>query len=559
MQKRPGLNNSFLSRNTYIFLFSLLGLIYFIGLFVPLIDNDSAHHAAIALQMHLTGDYANLVDWGGDYLDKPHLLFWLSAFSYKIFGVTSFAFKFPSFLFTLLGIYSTFRLGKILYNKEVGRLAALLLASGFAFIVAVTDVRMDAILTATIAFATWQLIAFVQHRRFINVLLSSLGLALAFSTKGHIGVFVPVVGTFFYILYRKEYSLFLNWRWLCLIFFFFLFISPVIYAYYLQYNLHPEKVVRGKNHINGIKFILFNQSIERFTGGMGGDAKNDYLFSLHSFLWAFAPWSIITFIALAGYLKNFFRRSEEWATVATFVVVLLIVSFSSFKLPHYLNVIFPVSAIMTAATIVKKSFDKKWISSIFTLQFVVSSIILLIAAFINGWAFPVRNPWVIIGTILFLALFFYFAISKSYSPVQKLVAVPVSAMILLFFLLNANFFPGLLKYQAGQQLENITRGKVDPNDVYIQKGGYSYSSSYTYYSKSVFKTFDDSLLSTGRKIWLLTEPPQLEKLKEDGYRVGTVYSAIHFRVTKLSFKFMNPSTREKECSRMMIVEILSKN
>ena len=47
-----------------------------------------------------------------------------------------------------------------------------------------------------------------------------------------------------------------------------LFIFPVVYCYYLQFNLHPEKIVRGKDHINGIKFILFNQSVERFSGGM---------------------------------------------------------------------------------------------------------------------------------------------------------------------------------------------------------------------------------------------------------------------------------------------------
>ena len=53
-------------------------------------DNDSAHHATIALRMHLTGDYVNLIDNENDYLDKPHLHFWLCALSYKIFGVTTF-------------------------------------------------------------------------------------------------------------------------------------------------------------------------------------------------------------------------------------------------------------------------------------------------------------------------------------------------------------------------------------------------------------------------------------------------------------------------------------
>lgn len=127
-------------------------------------DNDSAHHANIALHMYLTGDYVSLVDHAGDYLDKPHLHFWLCAMSYKIFGVTSFAYKLPSFLFTILGTYSVYRLGKSLYNNEVGKLAALIIASSFAYLLANNDVRMDAILTASIALATWQLVDFIKTK-----------------------------------------------------------------------------------------------------------------------------------------------------------------------------------------------------------------------------------------------------------------------------------------------------------------------------------------------------------------------------------------------------------
>ena len=191
------MDQPFLSRSVYLFLFSLLGLVYIIGLFVPLMDNDSAHHANIALHMYLTGNYINLIDHGKDYLDKPHLHFWLAALSYHLFGVTTFAYKFPSFLFTILGTYSTYRLGKSLYNNEVGKLAALITASAFAYILANNDVRMDAILTSCIVFATWQLVDWVKNKKLINALGGALGLALGFCTKGHIAVVVPAISTLF--------------------------------------------------------------------------------------------------------------------------------------------------------------------------------------------------------------------------------------------------------------------------------------------------------------------------------------------------------------------------
>lgn len=518
-------------------------------------DNDSAHHADIALRMYLTGDYVNLIDQGGDYLDKPHFLFWAAAFSYKIFGVTSFAYRLPSFLFTIVGVYSTYRLGKKLYNKETGKLAALLLASSFAFILANNDVRMEAILTASIAFSCWQLTEFVNNKKPWNAVGAALGLAIGFSTKGHIAIFVPTVFIFFYILYQKNWKIFLNWKWLLLLLTFGILISPVVYCYYLQYNLHPEKVIRGKDHINGVKFILLNQSVERFVGGMGNDAGKDYFFFLHSFLWAFAPWSILTYMAIAGRIKYFLGRKLEWGTLGAFILMAVAVSLSGFKLPHYLNVVFPLAAIMAAVFVIR--IKPGWIKAIFTIQLIICGLLLLLSAIVNAWVFPLKGFGIIITTIVLLAIVFYFLQSTAYNHLQKIVVVPIATMALLFFLLNSNFYPHLLKYQAGQNLAKSMKGTVDPADVYEKPN--SYSASYIFYSKSQFKPFNDSLLLTNKSIWLLTEPDQLEQVKQEGYRLGKIYPVVHFRISKLSLKFLNPSTRDRECSEMMLVEITGKS
>lgn len=547
------MNTPFLSRNTYIFLFSLLGLVYIIGLFVPLMDNDSAHHANIALHMYLTGDYVSLVDHAGDYLDKPHLHFWLCAMSYKIFGVTSFAYKLPSFLFTILGTYSVYRLGKSLYNNEVGKLAALIIASSFAYMLANNDVRMDAILTASIAFATWQLVDFIHHKKIAAVAGAALGLALGFSTKGHIAVFVPAVAALFYILYRKEWSLFLNWKWLLLLVLFALFISPVVYCYYLQYNLHPEIMVRGKDHINGVKFILLNQSVERFSGGMGSDAKNDYFFFLHSFLWAFAPWGIVAYLALAEGIKNFVNRKQEWLTTGVFLVILLIVSFSGFKLPHYLNIVFPTTAVMTAAFLLSKQSQPKWVKNIFILQLFLIGLLLLVITAINGWAFPVKNIITVIGVVLLLAVVFYFIKSPLYNRLQKAVAASVATMALCFFLLNSNFYPTLLKYQGGNELAFATNDTVNPADVYFWKE--MQSSSFSFYTASLRQQFTDSVLQTGKKVWLLFDINSEEEIKQAGYKLGNRFSVLDYEITKLDLKFVNPDKREKQCTKMVLAEI----
>lgn len=543
----------FLPNSIYKFFFALLGLVYITGLFVPLMDTDSAHHANIALHMHLTGDYVSLVDHNGDYLDKPHLLFWLAAFSYKIFGVTGFAYKLPSLLFTILGVYSTYRLGKTLYNKEVGKLSALMLATAFAFILANTDVRMDAMLTACIAFASWQLVEFIQTKKLLNVAGAALGLALGFSTKGMIAVFVPAIGAFFYILYGKDYKLFWNPKWLLMLLLFAVFISPVLYCYYLQFNLHPEKAVRGKDHINGVKFILLNQSVERFGGQTGDAAKQDHFFFLHSFLWAFAPWSVLVYMSVVMRLKNLRLRQLDWFTVSTFVVMLLLVSFSGFKLPHYLNVIFPVASVMAAVYIIGAQSPGKWIRPLFTIQLIISVLLLLAAAVINGWAFPVKRVWIIVEAVLLLALVFYFIKSSLFDRLQKAVLIPVAAIILMFFLLNTNFYQQLLKYQGGNELAFATKGKPNPADVYFWKN--TFSSSFNFYTQTLYKPFADSVLQSGKKIWLAYDIKDEEEIKKH-YTIGRRFETPDYEITKIDIKFVNPEKREKQCSKMVLAEVL---
>lgn len=549
------MDTPFLPRGIYTFLYSLLGIVYVSGLFVPLMDNDSAHHANIALRMFQTGDYVNLVDNGKDYLDKPHLHFWLAAWSYHVFGVTSFAYKFPSFIFSILGVYSTFRLGKLLYNIETGRLAALLLATSFAFILSNNDVRMDAILTSAIAFSTWQLVEFIQKNKVLNVLGAALALAIGFSIKGHIAIFIPAVAVLFYLVSERGWKKLFNWKWFLLLLLFALFITPVVYCYYLQFNLHPEKIVRGKNHINGVKFILFNQSIERFDGTMGNDARHDYFFFLHSFLWAFAPWSIMAFMAVAGKIRQVLKKKEEALTIGVFITMLVIVTLSGFKLPHYLNVVFPTTAVLVAAYIIQQRENSKWIRSIFIIQSAVVLLLILLTATINAWAFPVTGITVVTGLIILLAVVFYFIKSSLYNSLQKSVLVPATAMILCFFLLNTSFYPKLLTYQGGNELARITKGKVDPGSaVYCWKE--TYSSSYQFYTSSLRKEFSDTVLQGSKHIWLLYDIKSEEEIKNSGYKLGQRFETQDYEITKLDLKFINPAKRESQCTKLVLAEIL---
>ncbi len=336
------------------YLIIALTLIVYLGMFgIPLIDNDAAHHANIAMHMYKTGDYHSLVDRGTPYLDKPHFLFWVAAASFKLFGVNTFAYRLPALLFGIISIVSVYKLTKHLSDTTTAKMAAFIMATAQAFIFSIIDARMEAPLTAAIAFGLWQLTVYIDNRKLLHLLLAALGTAVAFSTKGWIGPAVILISCFFKILLEKKWSVLASFKTWMFVPLFLLFISPVLYSYYLQYDLHPEITVRGMSDISGVLFILWNQNFERFTGDnwVKGGRYSDPFFLYHTFLWAFAPWCIVAYVGVFYWLRRLFYKKKTHAftyVALSFAVILFTISFSKFKMPHYILMLFPLAAVYTA-------------------------------------------------------------------------------------------------------------------------------------------------------------------------------------------------------------------
>ncbi len=98
--------NQLLSRNQIFFLFVGFVLVYLVGLFIPLMENDSAQHATMAMRMANSGNFLEIYKGDNPYLDKPHLHFWLCALSMKIFGISHIAYRIPAILCLFLAAFS---------------------------------------------------------------------------------------------------------------------------------------------------------------------------------------------------------------------------------------------------------------------------------------------------------------------------------------------------------------------------------------------------------------------------------------------------------------------
>lgn len=556
---------------TYAPLWFFIAAVLLTGLFFPkLMDTDAPEYAGIAMQMEKANHWGTIINRTYaegkpyDYLDKPHLLYWSAWPGFKLFGITDAGYRFGSILMSLLAALATFRLGSLLYNQRVGQIAAVMFLSAQAIILANHDVRTDSLLTSFVVLAVWQLVLYTEKEKWIHLVWAGAFLAGGVGTKGMIAVLVAGSVLFFYLVGKKYWKHLLNWKWLILVVSFFVFLSPVLYLYYLQFDQHPEKFVNGGYATSGIKFILWTQSFERFAGDRQFVDNPEFSFFFHTLLWALLPWSLICYGGVFNRLKNLLASkgnsffSKEQLTFAGVWAMFLLMSKSSFKLPHYLNVLFPFMSIFAAGYLFElfKNGNTKSLRLYRGLQWVVIGALGVLLVVINGWAFPVTEWWVILLFLVLCAVAIWYLRSTSFDQLDR-VWVPSAVTILLVnVLLNTNFYPKIDQYQAGSSIAlEAKKQKVPEEDIYVYFWVYR---SFDFYLQDWRPMLSDDQIKekqkAGKPIYLFTNDEGLQKLKAS-FTYEVVIQKPDFHITGLNGQFLNPATRDKSYKYAYLVKL----
>ncbi len=559
------------NRLVYAPLWILVVVVLAVGMFLPkLMDYDAAEYAGIAMHMEQQGDYTNIINRtyatgdAYDYLDKPHVLFWSTWPGFKLFGIGHAGYRLVSILMSLLAAFATARLGSLLYNKRVGQIAALMFISSQAILLANHDVRTDSLLTSFVVLAVWQLVLYVQQGKWWQLIWAGAFLAGGVGTKGMIAVMVAGCVLFFYLLARRDWGRLFHWHWLVLVASFFLFLSPVMFYYYQQFDLHPEKLVNGATGMSGIKFLLWTQSFERFAGDRTFVDNPEFSFFFHTILWALLPWSVLyyaaTFKRLSGLWKSkgkSFFTLEQLSFAGTWMMF-LVMSKSSFKLPHYLNVLFPFMTILTAAFLYQllEAGKLKLLRSFQMVQWGIVIILGILMTVINGWAFPMGNLALIISTITFLGIAIVLAKLAINDEVDKIWVPSFVAIMVVNFILNAHFYPAINAYQGGSTMAAyIKENKMDTSSIYLYNETVR---SFDFYLQNwrpmVTNRQIDSLQQQGKAVVLFTHDRGLDTLQQ-AFTVESIHRVPDFHITGLNGKFLNPSTRQQSHGYMHLVRV----
>jgi len=550
-----------ISNRRYWFLLLLIVVAYLAGMFATLLENDSAQFAVMAMRMFQENDFINLFKGPNEYLDKPHMHYWMAALSYKVFGLCDWAYRIPAILATLLGAFSCYGLGKLLYNSDTGRLAALVFMTAQTIMLSVIDVRTDAILTGSAIFAIWQLAGYIEKKKLYHIILGAIGTGIAFSTKGQIALLVIGLPLLCHLAYTRKWNRFLSWKVLVALLVFGLTIAPMLYAYYQQFDLHPEKVIRGQANRSGIFFIFWEQSFERMSGEGIGKNSSDYFFFFHTFLWVFLPWTVIAIFGIIDRVKNLFklkfayRPQYEFLTLGGIILIFIIISFAQFKLPHYLNIAIPLFSVLTAAYLhdLQQLFKERTLKILLCVQYIILGIVFIASVLIAFYVFKFDNPWHYVWMASMMALGVGYSLKRE-GEFYRIITVSAFAAIILNMIMNIHFYPSLLKYQAGSEMAKVIQKQHIPTDK-IYKLSEKHTWSMDFYNQNPVNISSISDIKGKKDIWVYATDAELAALKTNGFDWDKHYTKADFRITRLQKKFLDPATRKKVLRKMHLIHI----
>lgn len=547
------------------FFYSVIGsciVIYIIGIFaIPLMDIDASQYASISREMLERNSFLQIYDQGQNYLDKPPLLFWLSAFSMQILGVYDWAYRLPSLFVLLGGVYATYQFAKIYYGDAIGKLSAMVLASSQAVFLISHDVRTDTMLMGWVMLSIWQLAVWFKNQRWANFVLAFIFIGCGMMTKGPIALMVPGLAFASHFLLQRNWKQFYRWEYLLGILIIGIILMPMCIGLYQQYDLQPGKLINGRPIESGLRFYFWTQSFGRYTGENFYHEMSHFTFLLENMLWSFLPWIFFflpaLFFAIKELIKQQFRitNEQEFITTGGFILTYLILARSQAQLPHYIFVVYPLASVITAKFLYDLFYSKKWVKwekGLYYFHLFIWGLLWIAIIAITGLVFEEVSKIVSVLAIVGLGIFIWIAAKKTaLIPTQLVMALITSIGVNIF--LSTTFYPNLLKYQMGNDAAIAIKEKrlnVEEINLY----GIHNSNALHFYSKHIFPYKSNKLLFKPQDK-VLTSKDSVAVFKHLFPSTTLVYEGNQFAVSLLTFQFLNPATRETETPKYVILDL----
>jgi 4-amino-4-deoxy-L-arabinose transferase-like glycosyltransferase len=321
-----------------------------------ILDNNEGLYAEIPREMLASHDWRQWVIPhlnGLPYMEKPPLLYWLTAMSFSLFGTSEWSARLVPALSSLACVALLVRFGQAIQRPQAGRLAALMFVSGIGVAVMSRTLMFDMLLTTCLTAALMYAYHYSVEGRKILLRYAYAWLALALMAKGVVAIilFGAIIGL---MLLPTMYSpggfarVCRDWFEPRAILLFLAIAAPWHIAASLVEPIFPW-------------FYFVNEHLLRF---LGRREPHDYYAGSW---WYYLPRMAIFLFPWTFLLPSLLRRAQpagqfaEAKNLQRFLVLawlapLIFFSVSSAKANYYLVVVMPFAAFQLALALEKRQF-----------------------------------------------------------------------------------------------------------------------------------------------------------------------------------------------------------
>lgn len=346
MINQHSLTKPFWSRPAVLWLLVILvSIIWFAALDTrTLVPTDEGRYAEMAREMAATGDWVTTRLNGIKYFEKPPLQIWMTALTFKLFGLGEWQARLWTGFCGFAGILFTGIAAARVAGRDVGVMAASILASCAFWAVGghVSSLDMSLAGAMTLALCGLLLAQTTPHlrSRAAWMLACWAGMGIAVMSKGLVGIALPGLVLIAYTLVARDWTI---WKRLHLLSGLAVFCLITVPWFVLVSIRNPEFP----------HFFFIHEHFQRFTSDIHR-REGPWHYFMPFLLIGLLPWVSVFMQSMLAAT----RPSEPSAGSSTFnvrklllvwsITIFVFFSSSGSKLPAYIMPVFPALAMLIA-------------------------------------------------------------------------------------------------------------------------------------------------------------------------------------------------------------------
>lgn len=308
-------------------------------------ESSEARYAQIGKEMFESGDWFHPKLMEIHHYHKPPFTYWITAVSYKIFGISPFSARFFLQISALIQIILAYLLAKVAFkDQRKALLSAILYAACPLLIIGARGLTTDMFLTTWVLAGIYFNWKYRVEKKPLFVVLSFLCYGFGFLTKGPVVWIVPFTLELAWWIRGKKNPQF---KWLQVVGW--LLMLGIGFSWFIYLYIEDSRF---------LDYFLFKHTVQRFASDTFKRGQPFYFYWVILLVLSF-PW----FLLILTRLKKLWKSNTETAVLMFgFLVSLVFFSISQSKLILY---ILPLMAGMILVAVVawedlSTSQKKKW-------------------------------------------------------------------------------------------------------------------------------------------------------------------------------------------------------